>query len=115
MKTEDINDYNFKTGRMVVINEQEVKTPSAKMTTNKLLLDEAGIYEFGNKKVAVNLINEQESDINRENIELEGNLKKFSAEKVKDVDDFELEVPLLIAALIILFIEFIYIKRRGDL
>ena len=43
------------------------------------------------------------------------NLEKFSTEKVKDVDEFELELPLLIAALVILFIEFIYIKRRGDL
>jgi len=115
MKTEDIRDYNYKSGRMVVINEQEVKTPSVKITRNRLLLDEAGIYEFDNKKVAVSLANEKESDISRENIELKANLEKFSAEKVKDVDNFELEVPLLMAALLILFIEFIYIKRRGDL
>jgi hypothetical protein len=115
MKREDIRDYNFKAGRMIVIKEQDVKSPSAMITTNKLLLDEAGIYEFNNKKVAVNLADEKESDISRENIELEENLEKFSDEKVKDVDSFELEVPLLIAALVILFIEFLYIKRRGDL
>jgi len=115
MKTEDINNYNYKAGRMAVISEQEVKTPSAKITTNRLLLDEAGIYEFDGKKVAVNLANEKESDITGENIELKTQLEKFSAEKVKDVDDFDLEVPLLIAALVILFAEFIYIKRRGDL
>jgi len=79
------------------------------------LLDEAGIYEVDNKKVAVNLANEIESDINRENIELKADLKKFSTEKLKDVDNVDLEIPLLIAALIILFFEFIYIKRRGDL
>ena len=115
MKTEDIREYNFKGGNLIVINEQEVKSPSTTITTNKLLLDEAGIYEFDNKKVAVNLVNEIESDINRENLELKNNLEKFSAEKVKDVDNVQLEVPLLITALIILFIEFIYIKRRGDL
>ncbi len=115
MKTEDIREYNFKGGRLLVINEQEVQTPSARVTTNKLLLDEAGIYEFDNKKVAVNLANEDESNINRENVELKENLEKFSTEKVKDVDEFELELPLLIIALVILFIEFIYIKRRGDL
>jgi len=115
MKTENIRDYNFKGGRLMVINEQEVKTPSAKILTNKLLLDEAGIYEFDNKKVAVNLVNEKESDIGRENIELKDSLEEFSTEKVKNVDHIELEAPLLIAALLILFIEFIYIKRRGDL
>ncbi len=115
MKTEDIRDYNYKGGRIAVLNEQEIKTPSARITTNKLLLDEVGIYEFDDKKVAVNLANEKESEISRENIELKNELEKFSAEKVEDVDNIELEVPLLVAALIILFIEFIYIKRRGDL
>ena len=115
MKTEDIREYNYKSGKMVVLNEQAIKTPSAQITTNKLLLDEAGIYEFDNKKIAVNLANEKESDISRENIELEDELIKFSAEKVKDIDNIDLEVPLLIAALLILLIEFVYIKIRGDL
>lgn len=114
-KTEDIRGYNQKGGSMVAIKEQEVKTPSAKITTKKLLLDEAGIYEFDNKKVAVNLLNEKESDISRETAELKSSLEKFSAEKVKDVDSIDLEIPLLVAALLFLFIEFIYIKRRGDL
>ncbi len=115
MKTEDIRDYNYKSGKMVVVNEQEIKTPSTKIITNKLLLDEIGIYKFDNKETAVNLANEKESDINRENIELKAALKEFSEEKVKDVDNLDLEIPLLMAALVILFLEFIYIKRRGDL
>ena len=115
MKTEDINDYNHKGGRMLVIKEQEVETPFAKVTTNKLFLDEAGIYKFDKREVAVNLLNEKESDINAENIELEDEIGKFSVEKVKDVEDLDLEVPLLIAALVLLIIEFIYIKFRGDL
>ncbi len=115
MKTEDIRDYNYPGGKMVVVNEQEVKTPTSKLTTSKILLDESGIYEFDKKKIAVNLINEKESDVNRENIELKAALQEFSEEKVKDVDDLKLEIPLLVAALVMLFLEFIYIKRRGDL
>ena len=115
MKTEDIQEYNYKSGKLVVIKEQEVNTPSAKITTNKLLLDESGIYEFDNRKVAVNLANEKESDISRENIELKKELSQFSAEKAKDVDNIDLEVPLIIAASLLLFFEFLYIKRRGDL
>lgn len=115
MKAEDISEYNYKGGRLLVINEQEVKTPSAKLTTNKLLLDEAGIYEFNGKKAAVNLVNEAESDISRETVEFKKELEKFSSEKVKDFDNIDLEVPLLIAAIALLFIEFLYVKRRGDL
>ena len=115
MKKEDVRDYNYKAGRLIVINEQKVKTPSSEITTNKLLLDESGIYGFDDKKIAVNLLNEEESDLGRESVDLKNELNEFSAEKVKDVDNIDLEVPLLIAALAILFIEFIYIKRRGDL
>ena len=115
MKTEDIRDYNYQSGKMVVINEQEVKTPSSKVVTNRLLLDESGVYEFDNKRIAVNLVNEKESNVNRENIELKAALHEFSEEKVKDVEELDLEVPLLIAALVLLFLEFLYIKRRGDL
>ncbi|MFH1324863.1 MAG: BatA and WFA domain-containing protein [Nanoarchaeota archaeon] len=115
MKTENIRDYNYKGGKVVVISEQEVKTPSSRLKTNKVLLDELGIYEFDGKKIAVNLVNEKESDVGRENVELKSDLNNFSAEKVKDVDNFDLEVPLLMITVLLLFFEFIYIKRRGDL
>ncbi|MBU1004547.1 MAG: BatA and WFA domain-containing protein [Nanoarchaeota archaeon] len=115
MKTENIMDYNYKGGKVVVISEQEVKTPSSRLKTNKVLLDELGIYEFDGKKIAVNLVNEKESDVGRENVELKSDLNNFSAEKVKDVDNFDLEVPLLMITVLLLFFEFIYIKRRGDL
>ena len=56
-----------------------------------------------------------ESDVNRENIELKNELTNFSEEKVKDIDDLDLEIPLLIGAIVLLILEFFYIKRRGDL
>jgi hypothetical protein len=115
MKTEDIMDFNFKSGKLVALNEQEVKTPTGTVTTNKLLLDEAGVYEFDGKQVAVNLASELESDVSKKNLELESELQKFSEEKVKDVDNLQLEIPLLFAGILFLIIEFFYIKRRGDL
>ena len=113
--TEDIKDFNFKTGRIVTISEQVVKTPSSRMTASKLLMDEVGIYEFDKKKFAANLLDEKESEINlpskaelqkeRENL-----LERKSAEH-----DFNLEVPILLLVFLFMMTEFIYIKRRGDI
>ncbi|MBW2988807.1 BatA domain-containing protein [Candidatus Woesearchaeota archaeon] len=115
MKVEDIRDYNYKAGTLIAIAEQEVSTPTSKMTASKLMLDEAGIYGLEGRNIAVNLADEKESGINRDSMVLDDVLGEFSAEKALDADNIDLEVPLLILALVILFIELIYIKRRGDL
>ena len=59
VKTEDIKDFNFKTGKLYTIGEQKVTTPSSTVTTSKLIMDEAGIYEYDGKKHAANLIDEK--------------------------------------------------------
>ena len=79
------------------------------------MLDETGIYEVDGKKIAVNLGDEKESDINKETLQLKSALGEISEEKVKDTSNLDLEVPLLIAGVLLLFLEFLYIKRRGDL
>lgn len=112
--TEDIKDFNFKTGKIVTLNEQEVKTPSTKLKTSKLLMDEAGIYEFNSKKFAVNLIDEKESAINLPSkVELQKEREKLLERKSAE-HDFNLEVPILILVFLFMMAEFIYIKRRGD-
>ena len=113
--TEDIREFNYKTGKIATINEQEVKTPSSKVTTSKLLMDEVGVYEFDNKKVAVNLLDEKEPDIvlpskietqkEREEL-LEGQSSEHS---------FNLELLILLLVFVLVITEFIYIKIRGDL
>ena len=111
---EDIRDFNFKTGKIAIINEQKVKTPSSTLTTSKLLMDEVGIYEFDNKKFAVNLLSDKESDISlpskiEKQIEREKLLERESKEH-----DFNLELSILLLVFIFMFAEFFYIKRRGD-
>ncbi len=113
--TEDIREFNYKTGKIATINEQKVKTPSSEVTTSKLLMDEVGVYEFDNKKVAVNLLDEKESDIllpskietqkEREEL-LEGQSSEHS---------FNLELLILLLVFVLVITEFIYIKIRGDL
>lgn len=112
--TEDIKDFNFKTGRIATISEQEVKTPSSRMTASKLLMDEVGIYEFDKKKFAANLLDEKESAINLPSkAELRKEREKLLERKSVE-HDFSLEVPILLLVFLFMITEFIYIKRRGD-
>lgn len=113
-QTEDIRDYNSKTGEIIAIEEQKAKTPSGFLTASRLLLDEAGVYELKNRKIAVNLANEKESDISTEEREsiAEGKTESgMTKEKVK----VNFEMPLLILVFLILCFEMVYIKVRGDL
>jgi len=89
----DINDYNFR------IDEK----PS---------IDKAGIYENGNK-IAINLFDEDESDVSRETISFDNEdfVSGISEEKVV----LNLDIYLIIFAIIIMLFEIFYIKMRGDL
>ncbi len=113
--SEDIKDFNYKTGKIVTIGEQKVKTPSTTMTTSKLLMDEAGIYEFDNKKYALNLLDEKESNIGiPSKIESQQERKQLLDRQSQD-HSFNLEVPILLLVFLLMLLEFFYIKRRGDL
>ena len=113
--SEDIKDFNFKTGKIVTVNQQSIKTPSSTFTASKIIMDETGIYEYGGKKFAANLLDEKESEINV--------LSKFDNEEQRESileresqeHDFNLEVPILLIAFIMMMTEFFYIKRRGDI
>jgi len=92
-ETGDIKDYNFR------IDEK----PS---------IDKAGIYDNGNK-IAINLLDEDESDISRETMSFDNDefVSGISEEKVV----LNLDIYLIIFAIVIMFFEIFYIKIRGDL
>ena len=92
-ETGDINNYNFK------IYEK----PS---------IDKAGIYDNGNK-IAVNLLDEDESDIARETLSFDNDefVSGISQENVV----LNLDIYLIIFAILIMLFEIFYIKIRGDL
>ncbi len=89
----DINDYNFR------IDEK----PS---------IGKAGIYDNGNK-IAVNLLNEYESDIARETVSFDNEefVSGISQEKVV----LNLNIYLIIFAIVIMLLEIYILKIRGDL
>ena len=114
-ETEDIKDFNTKTGKVITIDQQRVKTPSSSLRTSKVIFDEVGIYEFDDKKFAVNLLDEQESDVTKGSVLKE---KTESAEVLKEHSterNFSLSVFLLFGVFLLMCFEIFYIKRRGDL
>lgn len=92
-ETGNIKDYNFR------IHE-------------KLSIDKVGIYDNGNK-IAVNLLDEDESDIARETMSFDNDefVSGISQENVV----VNLDIYLITFAIIIMFFEIFYIKTRGDL
>lgn len=114
-ETEDIRDFNTKTGKVVTINQQKVKTPSISLTTSKVIFDEIGIYEFDNKKFAVNLLDVEESDVTKDSVLEEESenlvvLKEQSTER-----NFSLSVLILLLVFLLMVFEVFYLKRRGDI
>jgi len=97
VEREDLNDYNKKT-----IDNEYIK------------YGEVGVYEILNKKVALNLISDAES-----NVANEEKLKEVEDKLVVESGKKEGNVPvanyLLMAALFIMFLEIFYIKKRGDI
>lgn len=94
---EDITKLNFKTGTYIGPD----------------LYDKTGLYDLPTKKIAVNLLNEKESNINRQ-AEQNEQVRKAELEKatLRGTKDFIEEIIFI--ALIFLFLEFLYIKMRGD-
>ncbi len=112
--TQDIKEFNYKTGKIIAMGEQKIKTPSSTLTTSKLLMDEVGIYEFDNKKIAVNLLDEKESNIALPSkIESQKERERLLARESKE-HDFNIELIILGLVFLFMLAEFFYIKVRGD-
>ena len=92
-----------------------MKTPSSTIITSKLLMDDAGIYEFDDKKFAVNLLDEKESNIGLPTKVGSREEREKLLDRQSKEHDFNLELTILILVFVLLLTEFIYIKMRGDL
>jgi hypothetical protein len=111
----DVSNMNGRTGDTLILDQVlKISTPYGTQKTNTLLYEYAGIYEVGGQKIAINLLDEKESDVNyREDV---GDApQSFTLSPIKQKREFNFEVSLAIAALAILLIELIFIKIRGDI
>ncbi|PIN74441.1 hypothetical protein COV18_07355 [Candidatus Woesearchaeota archaeon CG10_big_fil_rev_8_21_14_0_10_37_12] len=111
----DVRSLNFETGETLLLEkEQLVKTPSKNIRRAALVLDEVGVYEFEDRVIAVNLVNELESNVNLE-VQVGAAATEYELRPVKETRTFEWDVFLLAFALAFLFLEVILLKWRGDL
>jgi len=109
-----VADHNIVTGRILPIRTGTVKTPTRTVELESILIDEAGIYEFDNKVVASNMLSEFESDIKRK-IDVETKEAEFKEKPSEAKFKLDLNTYLLALVMLILIIELIFLKRRGDL
>ena len=99
LSRDDISQLNFRTG--IRIGED---------TYNK-----AGIYDIKTKKIAVNLLDEQESDISKEKTEEEATTIKSKQKEFRKNKARQFDIELLVLGMLLLFAELLFIKFRGDL
>lgn len=116
----DVTEYNAKTGMIIKFPASlTVKTPSDTVTTNTLLLDEVGIYEVPGKSLAVNLFDEQESNLEGGGLTLEAtnvtalNQPAYSPETIRKPR--YLDIYFIMAAMFLVFLELYYLHWRGEL
>jgi hypothetical protein len=97
VESEDVNDYNKRLGDEHFINNTK-----------------AGYYDKEGKKVALNLLSEEESYVNKKSSfmqEKEGFYIKPEPEK----RPLALEIPFMIVLMALILFELIYLKIQGDL
>lgn len=114
VQREDIREYNHATGKILVIEQQNVKTPSGSIKTDRLLMDDNGFYELKERTIAANLLSEKESDVSKETEIIQDDREQFSVKKEKKGKELSLEIPLLIIVFLLFCAEMAYIKMRGD-
>ncbi len=116
----DISDYNLKTGAISVLSgEQEVTTPKGKVTTDRLLYDEVGLYEVAGKTIAVNLYDDKESDtgidatavMDRAASQDEPELVRGGTYLAKKY----LDTYLIVLVILLVIMEIMIIRSRGEL
>lgn len=112
---QEIKNLNYKTGETIVFeNSQHVETPSGVLDQQTILLDEIGSYTIQDKTIAVNLLDEKESDINSA-ASFGTKSVEYKLQPIKEERKYFLEFALTTIALLLLIFELVFVKVRGDL
>ncbi len=107
-----VSDMNKQGGSVLSFPEKKtVKTPSGTLYTRALFMDEAGVYEVDGESFAVNLLSEKESSLSQDS---RGALGILNAAEKESAPKQPIGNTLLIIALIIILIELLMTKLRGD-
>lgn len=112
----DVKTLNYKTKDTLLLNRvQTIALPTGDdLKQASLILEYQGTYRLEDRAVASNLLDEVESDVNAKEF-LGTSSQEYELRPVKEKQDFPIAVPLLAIAAILLFLEILYVKVRGDI
>lgn len=108
-------DFNLNTGTLLDVPNQQVKTPSTSFAGDRVYFDEAGFYEIGDATIAANLFDPTESNIKvfiKPDLRAQLEAQKSEKETKKEI---YLEMLVLIAVIVVLVGEMLFIRHRGDI
>ena len=116
----DISDYNVKTGAITALSKaQDYTTPGGTVSGNRVLYDEVGIYEVAGKEIAVNLYNDRESDTTVDASDvIERSLSKTEPGIVRATTytaKKDIDIYLIAGAFLLMLLEILIIRKRGEL
>lgn len=118
--TGDISEYNLNTGTLNSLSKtEEIRTPSKTFTSNRILFDEAGIYELSGKKIAVNLYNDRESNTTVDASELTERAVAEDGPKLVKEDSYtaknDITNYLIGVMFLLILLEILIVRQRGEL
>ncbi len=116
----DISEYNLETGTLTSLSKTgEIRTPTKTFTSNRIIFDEAGIYELAGKKIAANLYDDRESNTTVDASELTRRAASDDEPKLVRADTYTAKHDItnyLIGVLFLLILlEILIIRGRGEL
>jgi len=116
----DISEYNLKTGALTSLAKtEEVRTPSKTLTTNRLLFDEVGIYEISDKKIAVNLYDDRESNATVDASELISRAVEKDGSRLVRADTYlaknDITNYIIGVLFLLMLLEILIVRGRGEL
>ncbi len=109
-------DLNRKTDSILAFKEEKtIETPTKEVVGTKVLLEEVGFYRFDGRVIAVNLLNQNESQVNKDE---KYRTRIHATEQTTDSTSntmLNLLIYLLIAGIVLALVEIFILKFRGDL
>ncbi len=114
-KTEDLTSFNFKTGRLEVIGRQDVDTPLGSIKTDRVLFDKSGFYSYNNRVAAANMLNVRESDVSSDRASFNQDIGTVVEAGVDLTEVKHFYALFALVAFLLVFLELLYVKFRGDL
>ena len=112
----DISEYNIKAGTVLVLpTETEIITPEGRVRTGRVLFDKAGIYMVGQKKIAVNMYNDKESNTLLERLNGVDDISE--GEELPTLYEIRRNIFYIFALLaaLCIFAELYLLRKRGDI